>query len=107
MALPSKGTLIGALPEGTWHTDSVTLGQGDAFVLYSDGLSETISDGGALFGESGVVSAIENAQPSVVNAAQDLVEHLCSEATAFGGQRDDMAALVVSCRASERVGDSA
>ncbi|MFL6070947.1 MAG: SpoIIE family protein phosphatase [Actinomycetes bacterium] len=107
VALPSKGTLIGALPEGTWHSQSVSLGLGDAFVLYSDGLSETISDGGALFGENGVVSAIEKAHPSVVNAAQDLVEYLCSEATAFGGQRDDMAALVVSCRGVADGGDSA
>ena len=107
VALPSKGTLIGALPEGTWHTQTVTLGLGDAFLLYSDGLSETISDGGAMFGENGVVSAIKNARPSIVNAAQDLVEHLCSEATAFGGQRDDMAALVVSCRGNGRVSDSA
>jgi PAS domain S-box-containing protein len=99
-ALPSKGTLIGALPEGSWHTENVTLRLGDAFVLYSDGLSETLGAGGTLFGESGVMSSIATADSTTVSSAQKLVDHLCNEACTFGRQRDDMAALVIACRGS-------
>jgi PAS domain S-box-containing protein len=96
--LSLKGTLIGALPAGTWLAEQVTMNPGDAIVLYSDGLSETLDEAGALYGEAGVVAAIEGVDEPLGADADKLVNHLCGAATEFGKQRDDMAALVLICR---------
>jgi serine phosphatase RsbU (regulator of sigma subunit) len=95
----SGGTLIGALPSGTWETDEVLLDHGDIFVLYSDGLSEAINDAGAFFGEEGVLAVVAEADidPTQGGRAEQLANDLCAAATAFGTQRDDMAALVLCC----------
>ena len=99
--LPAQGTLIGALPSGTWQTNEVLMHPGDTFVLYSDGLSEAINDKGALFGEEGVLGAVAKAELGGTegNNADTLANDLCNAATEFGRQRDDMAALVLCCSA--------
>jgi sigma-B regulation protein RsbU (phosphoserine phosphatase) len=43
--LGSTGPLVSpALPDSTWETSSVTIGRGDHFLLYTDGISETLAD---------------------------------------------------------------
>lgn len=96
--LTLQGTLLGAFPNGTWQTSTTSLEPGDAFLLYSDGLTETVSPDGVLFGEEGVVAAMASSDGAgATTSADTLVKHLRSVATAFGQQRDDMAMLVLTC----------
>lgn len=44
----STGPLLGVLPSATWATTTTWLAEGDALVLYSDGVSEAIVDEGEL-----------------------------------------------------------
>lgn len=44
----STGPIIGVLPNACWTTTTLRLEEGDALVLYSDGVSEAIVDGAEL-----------------------------------------------------------
>lgn len=92
-----KGTLIGALPTGSWCTERVVLEPGDALVLYSDGLTETSNSDGEFFGESRVLSALMDKDPAVDNTAKGLLDRIDDAARTFGQQRDDLAIMVVGC----------
>lgn len=46
--LESTGPLLGVLPNAAWRTTTTWLAEGDALVLYSDGVSEAIVDDGEL-----------------------------------------------------------
>jgi PAS domain S-box-containing protein len=97
-SLTLQGTLLGAFPDGTWQNSTVSLEPGDAFLLYSDGLTETAAPDGRLFGEEGVVAALASSECArSTTSADTLVKHLRSVATGFGRQRDDMAMLVLTC----------
>lgn len=92
-------TLSGAGgPPVGWHSDArfdaqtTLLGNGDALVMYTDGLTEARRDG-ALLGEEGVVAALEPGRPG---AAAQLVERLTHALEGAGVEvRDDAAALVM------------
>lgn len=44
-ALASTGPILGVLPQASWTSTTTTLEEGDALVLYSDGVSEAVVDG--------------------------------------------------------------
>ena len=46
--IESTGPIIGVLPNACWSTTTLRLEEGDALVLYSDGVSEAIVDGAEL-----------------------------------------------------------
>jgi serine phosphatase RsbU (regulator of sigma subunit) len=46
--IESTGPILGVLPAPAWSTTTTRLEEGDALVLYSDGVTEAIVDGGEL-----------------------------------------------------------
>jgi sigma-B regulation protein RsbU (phosphoserine phosphatase) len=74
--LGSTGPLISpALPPSTWHVESVTLAGGDRLLLYTDGVSDALTDSAGA-GEDRVRAAVEQhpeGGPPLVDALVDLV----------------------------------
>jgi serine phosphatase RsbU (regulator of sigma subunit) len=55
--LPSTGFLLGAVPEGEWSVESITLSPGDRVFLYTDGIIEAEVQGEP-FGSEALVSLL-------------------------------------------------
>ncbi|MFD7027329.1 PP2C family protein-serine/threonine phosphatase [Streptomyces sp. NPDC059917] len=94
---PTRGTLVGALPEITTETASVTLAPGDACVLYTDGISEARGGplGGAMFGEERLRRALSECAAMPAEAVVERVQMLAAQWIG-AGRHDDMAVVVIS-----------
>jgi PAS domain S-box-containing protein len=90
--LPAKGQLVGLFPGPVSEAQSVVVKLGEAFVLYSDGFTETVSEG-KQFGTGGLLRAV-GGSPSC--HAQDVANSIATAAEDFGEQRDDRALLVIA-----------
>ncbi|WP_150252339.1 PP2C family protein-serine/threonine phosphatase [Nocardiopsis deserti] len=91
----SGGMLVGVLPDARFATVETTLAPGDAFVLYTDGLTEARTGSGpdTMYGEEALLSFAARHAPStahgVVSALTELLE-------GFGeGLEDDTAILAL------------
>ncbi|MFL5818511.1 MAG: SpoIIE family protein phosphatase [Conexibacter sp.] len=87
------GPMAGAFDEGSWDCTEVTLRPGDTFLLYTDGVLDTVG-AQERFGADrlrAALEAAETAEPSV------LVSRLADALEAFrhGPQRDDTAIVAV------------
>ena len=93
----ASGPLPGALPEpGEWPAARVELAPGEALVLYTDGVTDTVGPGGERFGHERLLATLAGPGES----AQELVDRVHGALRDFaeGGQRDDVACLVLRRR---------
>jgi len=96
-SLRSTGPLLMLDPGATFFSREIPMESGDLVVMYTDGLSEARTGGGALFGESRIVRSIEreiNAAPdvlckSLLDAAKDFAGGSISDDTAIMAVRRD------------------
>ena len=88
-----SGTLLGVVDDLDIEDESVRLGPGDAFVLYTDGVTER-RRGEEMFGEQTLLRVLERGAGRSADALAGLLER---EVQAFGpgASRDDLAVLVV------------
>jgi PAS domain S-box-containing protein len=84
--------LLGISGPGGWQTETVRLGSGDQLVLYTDGVTDTVGDGGGRFGPERLAGALRGA-----GDAAGVIARVTRALTGFasGPQRDDTAILVV------------
>ena len=87
------GPMAGAFDDGAWDCTEVTLQAGDALVLYTDGVLDTVGAADR-FGEQRLRAALEGAGTAEPEA---LVAGLADALEAFrsGPQRDDVAIVAV------------
>ena len=89
------GPVLGLLPFGDWAPIELTLEPGDAIVIYSDGISESLSPSGEDFGPRGVSRTLEQCAD---RPAGEMARCLLDAAAAFREGRpadDDVSLLVV------------
>lgn len=89
------GPVLGLLPFGDWTPIELTLEPGDAIVIYSDGISESVSPSGDDFGPRGVSRTLEQ---FAGRPADEMARGLLDASTAFREGRaadDDVSLLVV------------
>ena len=79
------GVLLGALPDARYEVGTVELGSGDCVLAYSDGLSETFSRDGELYGEERVRAVLSRLRGL---AADELLRAL-EAGLAQGGETAD------------------
>jgi len=94
VSVGQTGPLLGFDPGATWSGLSVDVDPGEAIVLYSDGVTDTIGPGRERFGDERLARLLgANARAS----AAELVERLDRELLAFqeSEQTDDIAVLVL------------
>ncbi len=71
------GPLLGFDPEFTYEMGEIQLQEGDLFVLYTDGVTESVGKAGQLMDESGLISIIEaNKNKPVKEISRVLLEKL-------------------------------
>jgi hypothetical protein len=96
--IEATGPLPGVFTEaGDWPSERVVLAPGDALVLYTDGVTDTVGDGDERYGRERLLATV--AEPAA--SARELVERLDAALTVFAGdaaQRDDIACLVLRRR---------
>src|SRR5262249_45347931 len=61
LEMKKVGYPLGILPKATYEAETIVLQEGDALVLYSDGLTDSMSRSGETFGSQGIISALDAA----------------------------------------------
>ena len=87
------GTLVGLLPDATFHDEELALRPGDALVLYTDGITEARRNGD-LYGAERLATTLAGLADQPAGAVADGV---VDAALAFQGSlpRDDIAVIVL------------
>ncbi|MFR0357526.1 PP2C family protein-serine/threonine phosphatase [Streptomyces sediminimaris] len=100
----TRGTLVGAMPDVSARTVSVTLAPGESCVLYTDGITEARGGpmGDDMFGEGRLRRALADCAGM---PAEGIVEHVQMLAGQWLGDRrhDDMAVVVISAPRTRHV----
>jgi sigma-B regulation protein RsbU (phosphoserine phosphatase) len=96
---------VGIAADSTYQQYDRGLGQGDALLLYSDGVTEALSAEGGEFGETRLMDAVRASSP----APDDIIRHVreaLSDFTKGAAQSDDVTLLCVSACAEEVDGEA-
>lgn len=92
--LPAQGYLLGAFRDVSFSEQETVLHEGDALVMYTDGVSDARDAEGHFFGEERLKSAVAAAGDC---SAEEIVQAIVTAVGSFTGsvpQADDMTVLV-------------
>jgi len=95
----SPGVPLGSFPAVTYDEVTADLGVGDAFVFYSDGISEAMNEAGGEFGSDRLVGVIEQHQALPAKAIADAIFAAVYEFCGDADQNDDRAVVVLKITA--------
>jgi serine phosphatase RsbU (regulator of sigma subunit) len=95
--VPTRGTLVGALPAVTAHTVHTLLAPGETCLLYTDGITEARGGplGDEFFGEHRLHRALSECAGLPAEAVVERVQMLAAQWLG-AGRHDDMAAVAIS-----------
>lgn len=84
-----RGLVIGPLAEANYRSDSARLDPGDVLLLYSDGVTEAMDPGGALYGEERMVACL--AKQHAEESAVEIVHRIQADVAKFarGAEQSD------------------
>lgn len=97
--LKPKAIALGLRHNATFPVETHRFESGDSFLLFSDGVNETLNEDGEEYQIERVVQWFKTAPESL--SAKELYESLSSELTSFRGNlplRDDSTILSIKCR---------
>ncbi|MFZ5908805.1 MAG: GAF domain-containing protein [Chloroflexota bacterium] len=93
--LTRTGMALGVLEGTAIEENTIQLESGDCLLFYTDGLNESFSPGGELFGEERIIAALQSAQ---AGSAERILQAIEDSLMAFVGdevQADDLTMLLV------------
>ena len=96
------GLPLGALDASTYREDSVTLGEGDVLVLFSDGVTEARNSAKDFYGRERLVRLLEETETAGLSAS-GIKDLIIEDARRFAGnahQADDMTVVVLKATAA-------
>lgn len=95
--LKGTATVLGMFEAWECSVVETELRPGDVMVIYSDGVTEAMSDEGELYGEARLIDVIQAKRERPVG---ELLEAIVSDAVRFSGrvQEDDLTLIVARCR---------
>ena len=95
--LESTGTVLGLFRRWDCAIEERRLCPGDTLVLYTDGITESLNDGGEEFGEQGLVDALRR---RCELPPHGLVASIVDEVRQFSGreQHDDITLIAARCK---------
>jgi len=96
--LTHAGTILGPFPDLVYENKELHLAKGDRLVLYTDGIIETRSKGGELFGDHQLEALIkaQSADPPEVSASQIVEQVLRWSGRSAGRSPDDDLTLLIA-----------
>jgi sigma-B regulation protein RsbU (phosphoserine phosphatase) len=101
--IEENGLMLGIFPEGAYKSMTATLGNGDRFVLYTDGIAEAPSPSGEEFGMERFKNFVsENARQPAQEFCDRLVQQVaawCGNSNGNNEQHDDLTLIVVDYKA--------
>lgn len=96
----TTGLLVGIEKEASWNTVSLQLSQGDRLLMLTDGVSETHSPQGEMFGRKRLAALLKECQQFPVNEAAEQIRARLSHFRAEGDQQDDITILLLEMTAA-------
>ena len=96
--LERGGPIVGLFEGATYEEETVTLTTGDWLIVFSDGVSEALSAAGDEYGESRILTCVQN---NLDQEPQALLEAMFSDVRDFArgaAQSDDITAMVLRFR---------
>jgi len=81
-SLAKGGIALGVVDDAEYVDQSVTLQEGDVFLLYTDGVTETFSPSGEIFGEPRLTEALRKA---CLHTDQAILKSIETELSAYRG----------------------
>ena len=90
----ATGIPLGITPDGVWQSASVEMHKGDILILYTDGLTEAVSESGEAFGQKHLESIVAQS----ANDPQSILENIeaaLSDHQKQMRQNDDQTLLVI------------
>ncbi len=100
MIIEADGPVVGLLPAAVYTEQRVTLRAGDMMLLYTDGISEAMTQENEEWGEKGMVAAASGDGDETAGGVLARVFASADCFTAGAPQHDDMTLLVVKIDAS-------
>ncbi|HLH18432.1 MAG TPA: SpoIIE family protein phosphatase [Bryobacteraceae bacterium] len=95
--LDATATLVGLFPDWECSFAEFPLAPGDLLALYTDGITEAVSDLGEEFGEENLIEALRRHRDQPCQTAVDsIAEEVC--ALSPGNQQDDITLILARCR---------
>jgi serine phosphatase RsbU (regulator of sigma subunit) len=93
--LPSTGPVLGPIPDIAYRRSYVELRPGEVLVIFSDGVTERLSDPDTEFGTDGLVNLV---QGLLDKSAQEIIDIIMTEVKSFGSGspfEDDVTLFVI------------
>ena len=93
--LKTGGIVLGVMEKFPFEEETITLGEDDLLVIYSDGIAEAMNEREELFGEEQIERVIRRHQKG---SAAEIIDHIVAAARAHAGkypQSDDMTIVVL------------
>lgn len=95
----TTGLLVGIEQETSWNTICIQLNQGDRLLMLTDGVSETHSPAGEMFGRKRLTALLQECQHLSVSETAEQIRSTLSRFRAGGAQQDDITLLLVEMTA--------
>ena len=95
----SPGVPLGSLPGITYDEVTATLGTGDVFVFYSDGISEATNEPGEEFGVDRLIGVIDQHRARSAKAIADAIFQAVNDFCGGAEQNDDRTVVVLKITA--------
>jgi len=97
--LNSTTTLLGLFPDWECKFGEFELAPGDLLALYTDGVTEALTDRGEEFGEENLIQRLRHYRDQPCQAAVEAITNEVRSLTP-GDQHDDITLIVARCRSS-------
>jgi sigma-B regulation protein RsbU (phosphoserine phosphatase) len=93
--LDKGGLILGAFADATFEEGTVQLQRGDVLVVFSDGITGAVNDGGEEFGEQRLLECFQTCHQWPAAEQLDCLFQTLRRFTDHAPQRDDLTALVL------------
>jgi sigma-B regulation protein RsbU (phosphoserine phosphatase) len=91
----AQGIVLGIIPQPQFEERSLTLGQGDVILLYTDGVTEAMNPARELFGDERLADIL---RANHHRGPQEIINAVLTAVTGFAGgqsQADDITMVVI------------
>jgi sigma-B regulation protein RsbU (phosphoserine phosphatase) len=93
--MEATGLPIGILPEQTFGEGCVRLWPGDALVVFSDGITESVNVAGDEFGDDRLIAVVKKNLGGTANKIRDRIDEALSKFVETAAPVDDMTLLIL------------